>query len=220
MSKSKKELTNIFKDICSGDEDTVKVKAYAYHDGEKYKKIVSNEETYKAYKISLDTSAGASYTVDGDSVSGNNFYGIDGASYTIKASPTNGGTLDRTNSGEFNSGETITYRVSGSKTLKAVYITPTPSTTTSPKNTALDGNDPYDEAPKTGESKADIWILWSVLLISILGAAFMIRKRFGLVRAIAAADEEMAQAVREEKIETEKKEKESKIQMLKDLRKL
>ena len=80
--------------------------------------------------------------------------------------------------------------------------------------------DDYDDVPKTGESKADIWILWSVLFISILGAGFMIWKRFGLVKAIAEADEEVAYAEHEEMAEAKKQEKESKLKMLMDLRNL
>ena len=80
--------------------------------------------------------------------------------------------------------------------------------------------DGYDDVPKTGESRTDIWILWSVLLVSILGAGFMIWKRFGLVRAIAAADQEMAQAQEKERVEAEKKAEKDKMDMLKDLRNL
>ena len=83
-----------------------------------------------------------------------------------------------------------------------------------------EGMDDYDDVPKTGESKADIWILWSVLFVSILGAGFMIWKRFGLVRAIAEADEEVAVAEHKEEAKVRKKEKEDKIKMLKDLRNL
>ena len=78
----------------------------------------------------------------------------------------------------------------------------------------------YDDVPKTGESKTDIWILWSVLFISILGAGFMIYKRFGLVKAIAKAEEEAAIVEREERVEAEKKEKEEKMDLLKSLRDL
>ncbi|MBO4905323.1 MAG: hypothetical protein J5367_08895, partial [Lachnospiraceae bacterium] len=78
----------------------------------------------------------------------------------------------------------------------------------------------YDDVPKTGESKTDIWVLWTVLFIAILGAGFMIYKRFGLVRAIAEADEEFAAAEHEERVEAARKEKEDKINMLKDLRNL
>ncbi len=74
--------------------------------------------------------------------------------------------------------------------------------------------------PKTGESKTDIWILWSVLFISILGAGFMIYKRFGLVKAIARAEEEAALVERQERVEAEKKEKKEKMDLLKSLRDL
>ena len=48
----------------------------------------------------------------------------------------------------------------------------------------------------------------------------MIWKRFGVVRAIAEADEEVAAAEFEEKVNAAKKEKEDKMKMLKDLRNL
>ena len=94
-----------------------------------------------------------------------------------------------------------------------------PDSSTPGRNSSTEGDD-YDDVPKTGESKADIWILWSVLFIAIIGAGFVIWKRFGLVRAIAEADEEIAAAEQTEKVEAEKKEKEDKIRMLKDLRNL
>ena len=78
----------------------------------------------------------------------------------------------------------------------------------------------YDDVPKTGESKTDIWILWSVLLASILGAGFMIYKRFGLVRAIAEADRQEAEAVQQEMRRKQEKDKENMIDTIKGLRKL
>ena len=247
-SISVKDMTKILKQVADGSSDEVGIQAYPnYGSGEgktDYWNVPSDVRTMKVYKIKLDRSEGATYTIKQNgtelisySDSTEYFYAIKGLTYNIKAQAKdssnkdkntfkkweneNNSNWDKADGGDFEADEHKTFKaVYGSNTTPTPSPTATPSTTTSPKNTALDGNDPYDEAPKTGESKADIWILWSVLLISILGAAFMIRKRFGLVRAIAAADEEMAQAVREEKIETEKKEKESKIQMLKDLRKL
>ena len=98
------------------------------------------------------------------------------------------------------------------------------SSSSTTRKTAVNGDgtggDGYDDVPKTGESLADIWILWSVLFVSILGAGFMIWKRFGIARAIAAADEEVAYAEEMERVEAEKKAKKDKLDMLKDLRNL
>ena len=181
------------------------------------KEIATEKKEFTVYKIGLDTSGGATYTVNGETVS-DYFYGIDGVTYDIKASgKTANATLNKTSSSsEFSSGESIQYKVAGARTLKAVYGSGSNS-----ESGGSSGNmDDYDDVPKTGESKADIWILWTVLFIAILGAGFMIWKRFGLVRAIAAADAEVAIAEEEERIETEKKEKEDKLNMLKDLRNL
>ena len=94
------------------------------------------------------------------------------------------------------------------------------SSSTSGKGGSGGSGSEYDDVPKTGESKTDIWVLWTVLFIAILGAGFMIYKRFGLVRAIAEAEEEVAAAEHEERVEAARKEKEDKINMLKDLRNL
>ena len=212
------DLNVIFRDLCKNDSDTISVIAYPYNTSKDKidDKIATEKKEFTVYKIGLDTSGGATYTVNGETVS-DYFYGIDGVTYDIKASgKTANAKLDKTtSSSEFGSGESIQYKVAGARTLKAVYSTGSNS------NEGSSGNmDDYDDVPKTGESKADIWILWTVLFIAILGAGFMIWKRFGLVRAIAAADAEVAIAEEEERIETEKKEKEDKLNMLKDLRNL
>ena len=212
-------LSSVLKDLCGGDSSKeVTVRAYP-NDGSGYDPDVYGEAKFTAYKITLDTTGGAKYTVNGTEVSDGYFYGVDGTTYTLKSSATNGGTLDKTNSGDFNNGESITLKVLGARTLKAVYDSKSSNKSSGAAGDATDMDD-YDDVPKTGESKTDIWILWSVLLVSILGAGFMIWKRFGLVRAIAEAEEEVAIAEHEEKVEAEAKEKESKLNMLKDLRNL
>ena len=222
LKKATKELKTsdlnvIFRDLCKNDSDTISVIAYPYNTNKDKidTEIASEKKEFTVYKITMDTSGGANYTVNGETVS-DYFYGIDGVTYEIKSSgKTANAKLNKdTSSSEFGSGETIQYKVAGARTLKAVYGGGS-------NNEGGGGNmDDYDDVPKTGESKADIWILWSVLFIAILGAGFMIWKRFGLVRAIAAAEEEYAIAEEEERIETEKKEKEDKLNMLKDLRNL
>ncbi len=212
-------LSSVLKDLCGSDSSKeVTVKAYP-NNGSGYDPDVYGEAKFTAYRIGLDTTGGAKYTVNGSEVNDGYFYGVDGTTYTIKSTASNGGTLDKTNSGDFNNGETISLRVLGARTLKAVYTDKSKTPDTGGEGTDSDPNG-LDPVPKTGESKTDIWILWSVLLVSILGAGFMIWKRFGLVRAIAQAEEEVAVAEHEEKVEAEAKEKESKINMLKDLRNL
>lgn len=215
-----KDLNKYIKDIAKDtDTQTIQVRAYAYNKDkdEKDDKVYSEKKEFTVYKINLDTSGNASYTVNGENVGGY-FYGISDATYTIKSTATNGGKLDTTKSGDFNSGESISYKVLGARTLKAVYNAS--GSNANANGAAGAGMDGYDDVPKTGESRTDIWILWSVLLVSILGAGFMIWKRFGLVRAIAAADEEMAQAQEKERVEAEKKAEKDKMDMLKDLRNL
>ena len=249
-SISVKDMTKILKQVADGSSDEVGIQAYPnYGSGEgktDYWNVPSDIRTMKVYKIKLDRSEGATYTVKqngteliSSSDSTEYFYAIKGLTYNIKAQAKDSSNKDKStfqkwdneHNSNWDKADGGDFDADESKTFKAVYgssTTPTPTPTPSPTTTKTTANggaagangDGYDEVPKTGESKADIWILWSVLLISILGASFMIRKRFGLVRAIAAADEEMAQAVRDEKVEIEKKEKESKMQMLKDLRNL
>ena len=217
---SKGKFRDIFSKICKKDEQEVKVSVVIDGDED----VASDTRSFKVYKINLDTSGGATYSVDGlDSVY--SFYGINGLSYKIEAkgSSTKATINEKESSSEFasqkatNGTVSINYGVAGARTLKASFKT---SSTPDDSGSGSGGSDDYDDVPKTGESKADIWILWSVLFISILGAGFMIWKRFGLVRAIAEADEEVAAAEFEEKVNAAKKEKEDKMKMLKDLRNL
>ena len=216
-------VTDILNDLCGDDSSyTIKLTAYPMDgDSDRYDDDVYATEEFTAYKITLDGSGGAKYTVNGREMSGQ-FYAVKGTTYTIKSSSANGGKFEKWDDSVFSSESGGSYKVLGAKTFKANYTsttpTPTPTPTTTPNNNS--NMDDYDDVPKTGESKADIWILWTVLFIAILGAGFMIWKRFGLVRAIAAADAEVAIAEEEERIETEKKEKEDKLNMLKDLRNL
>ncbi len=217
---SKGKFRDIFSKICKKDEQEVKVSVVI--DGAE--DVASETKTLKVYKVNLDTSGGATYSVDGlDNVY--SFYGIDGLTYKIdaKGSSAKASINEKESSSEFanqkatNGTVSINYGVAGARTLKASF-----KTSSTPDDSGSGGgeSDDYDDVPKTGESKADIWILWSVLFISILGAGFMIWKRFGLVRAIAEADEEVAAAEFEEKVNAAKKEKEDKMKMLKDLRNL
>ena len=215
-------VTDILNDLCGDDSSyTIKLTAYPMDgDSDRYDEDVYATEEFTAYKITLDGSGGAKYTVNGREMSGQ-FYAVKGTTYTIKSSSANGGKFEKWDDSVFSSESGGSYKVLGAKTLKANYTSTTPTPTPTPTVTPVPGNmDDYDDVPKTGESKADIWILWTVLFIAILGAGFMIWKRFGLVRAIAAADAEVAIAEEEERIETEKKEKEDKLNMLKDLRNL
>ena len=217
-----KKLREIFDDICKEDKEDIEITVYA--DGDK--EVISDKKTLRVYKIDLDGSGGADYTIMGEKLSGH-FYAIDGVTYEITTSPKSGYTTpvekwDGTSFGTNTGGSTS---FSSSKTIKAYYknsLSSSAPSSSSNRNaaTAGEGMDDYDDVPKTGESKADIWILWSVLFVSILGAGFMIWKRFGLVRAIAEADEEVAVAEHKEEVKAKKKEKEDKIKMLKDLRNL
>ena len=217
-----KKLREIFDKICEDDKEEVKV-TVAPKENTSYK---SDAYTLKVYKIKLDGSAGADYKVMGESVS-DSFYAIDGVSYEIAASPKSGysGTPTKWDGTSFGTSASGSTSFSESKTVKAYYNGGTsslPNSSTPGRNSgaAGEGMDDYDDVPKTGESKTDIWILWSVLFVSILGAGFMIWKRFGLVRAIAEADEEVAVAEHKEEVKAQKKEKEDKLKMLKDLRNL
>ena len=214
-----KKLTEIFDKVCEDDSEEVKVTTYVKGD----KNCISDEHKIHVYKIKLDGSAGADYKINGESKS-DKFYAIKDKSYEISTTPKSGynGTPTKWDGTSFGTSSSGTTSFSESKTVKA-YYTGGSSSSSSSKSTALNSaatGDDYDDVPKTGESKADIWILWSVLFISILGAGFMIWKRFGLVRAIAEAEEEVAIAEREERIEAEAKEKQEKIDMLKNLRNL
>ncbi len=205
----------------------------------------SNSEDLTVYRIKLLTSGGAKYKVNDKELDGTDpvFYAVEDADYEIKASAKDSsvGSLryweingDRNDSTD----DTKEFTAEKSRTYKAVYSTSSSSSwyggssnyiysssnTLTGRTTATGGaggsGGDYDDVPKTGESKTDIWILWSVLLVSILGAGFMIYKRFGLVRAIAEADREEAEAVHQEMVEKQEKEKENMISTLKGLRKL
>lgn len=229
---------------CEESDEWVTVRAYPVNPSTGQTDTnVSGEAQIKVYRIKLDSSEGAKYTVNGvdlgEIASGDHdyFYAVDGVSYTIVSSAkSTGTTLQRWDDDENNKSNTRTFTASSSKTYKAIYSSNTTtsssrsssSSSSTGRTTAAGGSggssgsgmDDYDDVPKTGESKADIWILWSVLFISILGAGFMIWKRFGLVKAIAEADEEVAYAEHEEMAEAKKQEKESKLKMLMDLRNL
>ncbi len=209
-----------------GDSDhyTIKITVYPMN-GSTVDTGVSYSESVDVYKISLDGSSGARYYVNGSEKSGH-FYAVKGTTYTIKSSAKNSGDrFQNWDDSVFSSESGGSYKVLGARTFKANYNNGSSSSSSSSSSsrnaaTAGEGMDDYDDVPKTGESKADIWILWSVLFVSILGAGFMIWKRFGLVRAIAEADEEVAVAEHKEEVKAKKKEKEDKIKMLKDLRNL
>ena len=209
--------------VGDGDRYTITVRAYPVDpdNSSSYDTKVYAEEEITAYRISLDGSGGAKYTVNGTDV-GDHFYAIKGTTYSIASKSKNGEKFNNWDDNVFSSESGGTYKVLGARTFKANYgdSNSSPSSSTG-RNSATAGDmDDYDDVPKTGESKADIWILWSVLFVSILGAGFMIWKRFGLVRAIAEADEEVAAAEHKEEVKARKKEKEDKLKMLKDLRNL
>ncbi len=220
-SDESKNLRKILDKICKEDKEEVEVTVYA--DGDK--SVAPSSYKFDVVKVSLDESGGASYEVNGESLSGS-FYAVKGLSYNIKSIPKNSNsTLDKwegVSSGEASA--SITSSFTDSKTVKATYksgnATNGDSTNRGGAGGGTGADSDLDPVPETGESKADIWILWSVLLISILGAGFLIWKRFGLARAIAQADMEMAAAQEQERIETEKREEENKMKMLKDLRNL
>ena len=214
-------VSDIIDDLV-GDSDHYKIQITAYPmNGNTVDTAVYDSENVDVYKVSLDGSAGARYYVNGSEKS-DHFYAVKGTTYTIKSSAKNSGDkFNNWSDNIFSSESGGSYKVLGARTFKANYGNSSSSSSSGRSAaTAGEGMDDYDDVPKTGESKADIWILWSVLFVSILGAGFMIWKRFGLVRAIAEADEQVAVAEHKEEIKAKKKEKEDKIKMLKDLRNL
>ena len=218
-------VSDIIDDLV-GDSDHYSIRITAYPmNGSTVDTAVYDSKTVDVYRVSLDGSAGARYYVNGSEKSGH-FYAVKGTTYTIKSSAKNSGDrFQNWDDSVFSSESGGSYKVLGARTFKANYNNGSSSSSSSSSSsrnaaTAGEGMDDYDDVPKTGESKADIWILWSVLFVSILGAGFMIWKRFGLVRAIAEADEEVAVAEHKEEVKAKKKEKEDKIKMLKDLRNL
>ncbi len=224
-----KTITGYLRDICKNDEETVSVWACAVNgEGNNDDKVKTDSKDLKVYKIVLDTNGNkTTYTVNGDTVY-DYFYKIDGVEYTVVAKSSSGsGKVDKKNSvnadNATESTGTATIKlgssgsgVAGERKIKVAFS----ASSTPADDDSGSGSGGLDDQPKTGESKADIWILWTVLFISILGAGFMIWKRFGLVRAIAEADDQVAAAEFEEKVNAAKKEKEDKIKMLKDLRNL
>lgn len=215
-----KKMGEILNKICKNDKEEIEITAYA--DGDK--DVISDKQTLKVYKIKVDGSSGADYKVNGETVS-DYFYAIDGVSYEVSTTPKSGysGTPEKWDGTSFGTNSNGTVSFSESKTIKAYYKGGTSSPSTSGRNSGAAGDgtgEGYDDVPKTGESKTDIWILWSVLFISILGAGFMIWKRFGLARAIAEADQQVAIAEHEEMVKAEEKEKKDKLDMLKGLRNL
>lgn len=169
------------------------------------------------------------------------FYGLKGQTFNVTAV-----AGDNTHFSKWSNGSTanpMAYTVSAAASIYAVSgNSSTASTSSSGKSSSSSsssssgggagggaggsgsgGSGDYDDVPKTGESKTDIWILWGVLLVSILGAGFMIYKRFGLVKAIAQVDAEEAaarEAEEQAKIDAETKEKEERLKVLRDLRNL
>ena len=226
------DLFSILNSVCKGSKDDLTITVYPLPkdstDIKEYDPLVKYTTTIPVYRIELDTSGGAKYKINGTDQS-DDFYALKGTKFTIASSAKNSGERfqkwDNSNNDNFST-ESDSFTASGSKTFKAIYNNGSSSSSSSSSSSgrnsgaAGEGMDDYDDVPKTGESKADIWILWSVLFVSILGAGFMIWKRFGLVRAIAEADEEVAVAEHKEEVKAKKKEKEDKIKMLKDLRNL
>ena len=207
--------------------------------------LTTDNEDLTVYRIKLLTSSGAKYKVNDKELDGSDpvFYAVEDTEYEIKASAKDSGSLkywEINGDKDDSTSETKKFTANKSRTYKAVYSTSSSSSSSSSsyysysssssstygRTTAAGGagssgsGGDYDDVPKTGESKTDIWILWSVLLASILGAGFMIYKRFGLVRAIAEADREEAEAVHQEMVEKQEKDKENMISTLKGLRKL
>ena len=231
------DLSKRLKDDYDYDCDSVTMRAYPVEDGKEDKEDYAE---IKLYKIKLDESGGAKYTINDEDVS-DYFYAAEILEYRIKSRAKDGGTYqrwDNSNNDNFSSADGGTFTGKTTKTFKAVYSGSTSSSSsyyygtsssmtsrttaaggTGGSGSGTSGGD-YDDVPKTGESKTDIWILWSVLLASILGAGFMIYKRFGLVRAIAEADRQEAEAVQQEMRRKQEKDKENMIDTIKGLRKL
>ena len=216
------KLSKILKEVCDSSSNDVTLTVYPYN-GDTADENMAKTAELRVYKINLDGGGGAKYTINGEDM-GDYFYAVKGARYTVKAQPkVNGDKFLNWDNNVFSSETGGDFTASESRTFRANYQS---SSSSSGRSTALNGEgsggsgDDYDDVPKTGESKTDIWILWSVLFISILGAGFMIWKRFGLARAIAEADAQVAHAEYEEQVKAAEKEKKDKLNMLKDLRNL
>lgn len=189
-------------------------------------KAVSGVGILNAYKIELKGDS-ATYKVNGESVK-DYFYAIADQEYTIESVAKNSGDKFQKWEGDESSTAKIDkIKFSSPRTLHAVYGNSSSSSSSS-SSSKLTANgtgtgadsEGLDDVPKTGESKTDIWILWTVLLVSILGAGFMIYRRFGVVNAIAQAQADETAAIEQEKIDAEVKEKEDKLRVLKNLRNL
>ena len=227
------ELSERIKDVVKDSSDSDKIDIYAFpvdpSDKKNYdEKVYDSETEIKVNKVKLDGSEGATYTINDKDV-GDYFYAMEGMEYKIVAKNKSGysNTIDKWEGVSFGTNTSGSKKFTESTTIKAFFKSNSSSSSSSSstgRNTATNGESTgsgdYDDVPKTGESKTDIWILWSVLMISILGAGFMIWKRFGLARAIAEADEQVAIAEHEEQVKAEKKAKKDKLDMLKDLRNL
>ena len=189
-------------------------------------KAVSGVGILNAFKIELKGDS-ATYKVNGESVK-DYFYAIADQEYTIESVAKNSGDKFQKWEGDESSTAKIDkIKFSSPRTLHAVYGNSSSSSSSS-SSSKLTANgtgtgadsEGLDDVPKTGESKTDIWILWTVLLVSILGAGFMIYRRFGVVNAIAQAQADETAAIEQEKIDAEVKEKEDKLRVLKNLRNL
>ena len=216
------KLSKILKEVCDSSSNTITLTVFPYN-GDSADDQIHTSTEIKAYKINLDGGGGAKYTVNGEDM-GDYFYAVKGTRYTIKAQPKLTGDKFLNWDGSVFSSETGgEFTASESRTFRANYSSSSSSSSSNTNKTALNGDSmsgDYDDVPKTGESRTDIWILWSVLFISILGAGFMIWKRFGLARAIAEADAAVEHAEYEEQVKAAEKEKKEKLDMLKDLRNL
>lgn len=219
-----------------GEKLTVTVSPYGtvYNSTSKAENTdVAASVDFAVYKISLGKEEGVTYKVDGTDVS-DYFYAIEGVPYTITSTGKSGYVFDGWEGKESDTSTISNYKFSGSKTLRAIYKnnnssssssssskpgSSTPGSSTNTPSNRGGGND-YDDVPRTGESKADIWILWSVLLASILGAGYMIYKRFGLVNAIASVEVDEVSTNEAEVTQTQDadKAKEDNLKMLRDLK--
>lgn len=221
-------VSNEISKIAKGDNDQiyVEVNPESAESDMLPDKAVSGVGILNAFKIELKGDS-ATYKVNGESVK-DYFYAIADQEYTIESVAKNSGDKFQKWEGDESSTAKIDkIKFSSPRTLHAVYGNSSSSSSSS-SSSKLTANgtgtgadsEGLDDVPKTGESKTDIWILWTVLLVSILGAGFMIYRRFGVVNAIAQAQADETAAIEQEKIDAEVKEKEDKLRVLKNLRNL
>ena len=221
-------VSNEISKIAKGDNDQiyVEVNPESAESDMLPDKAVSGVGILNAFKIDLKGDS-ATYKVNGESVK-DYFYAIADQEYTIESVAKNSGDKFQKWEGDESSTAKIDkIKFSSPRTLHAVYGNSSSSSSSS-SSSKLTANgtgtgadsEGLDDVPKTGESKTDIWILWTVLLVSILGAGFMIYRRFGVVNAIAQAQADETAAIEQEKIDAEVKEKEDKLRVLKNLRNL